>query len=226
MPGPSAALLRLERIDGHPRQFGEPAVENPPVGQFHAIGRGPGRSRADRRDNEGEEAGGGPSESDCRAVASPSPGRTRKPSTAGAAGDPASGQPRKLSLDAAHAAKQAVWAVALRPCRRLPPPDVLPAEAHEPRSASARGLAWGLAATLLLPMVLAVTLGTAGLLAAVGDERAATVCRWVAVPLGGAWVVAIAATTASCRRRHIWPRRRPAVPRLAASRRRRPGATR
>lgn len=56
-----------------------------------------------------------------------------------------------------------------------------------------RGLAWALAATLLLPMVLVVTLGTGGLLAAVGDDAAA-VCRWVAVPLGILWVVAVAAT--------------------------------
>jgi len=63
------------------------------------------------------------------------------------------------------------------------------------RDPLARGLAWGLTATLLLPVVLAVTLGTAALLAAVGDTAAATVCRWVALPLGGAWVVAIVATT-------------------------------
>lgn len=59
-----------------------------------------------------------------------------------------------------------------------------------------RGLAWGLAAIVLLPMVTIVTLGTGGLLAAVGDEAAASVCRWVAVPLGLLWAVAIAATTA------------------------------
>ncbi|MDA0254456.1 MAG: hypothetical protein O3C39_07000 [Planctomycetota bacterium] len=58
-----------------------------------------------------------------------------------------------------------------------------------------RGLAWGLTATLLIPVVLAVTLGTAALLAAVGDTAAAAVCRWVAVPVGGAWVVAVVATT-------------------------------
>lgn len=59
-----------------------------------------------------------------------------------------------------------------------------------------RGLAWGLAAIVLLPMMMVVTLGTAGLLTAVGDDSAATVCRWVAVPLGLLWAVAIAATTA------------------------------
>jgi hypothetical protein len=59
-----------------------------------------------------------------------------------------------------------------------------------------RGLAWGLAATLLLPIILAVTLGTAALLAAVGDAAAAAVCRWLAIPLGGVWIVAVIATTA------------------------------
>lgn len=59
-----------------------------------------------------------------------------------------------------------------------------------------RGLAWGLAAIVLLPMVTVVTLGTGGLLAAVGDVTAATVCRWVALPLGLLWAVAVAATAA------------------------------
>lgn len=44
-------------------------------------------------------------------------------------------------------------------------------------------------------MVMAVTLGTGALLAAVGDDLAAGVCRWVALPLGVLWVVAMAATT-------------------------------
>lgn len=59
-----------------------------------------------------------------------------------------------------------------------------------------RALAWGLAATLLLPMLLVVTLGTGGLLAAVGDDAAAAVCRWIALPMGVLWGAAIAATTA------------------------------
>jgi len=59
-----------------------------------------------------------------------------------------------------------------------------------------RGLIRGLTATLLLPLVLVVALGTGALLAAVGDEAAAAACRWIALPLGMLWVVAIAATTA------------------------------
>lgn len=59
-----------------------------------------------------------------------------------------------------------------------------------------RGLAWGLAAIVLVPMVTVVTLGTGGLLAAVGDDAAARVCRWASVPLGLIWAVAIAGTTA------------------------------
>lgn len=58
-----------------------------------------------------------------------------------------------------------------------------------------RGLVSGLAATLLLPIVLAITLGTAALLAAVGDATAATACRWVALPVAMLWVVAVVATT-------------------------------
>lgn len=58
-----------------------------------------------------------------------------------------------------------------------------------------RGLAWGVAGCLLLPMVIVVSLGTGGLLAAVGDETAAAICRWCTVPLGVLWVVSIAATT-------------------------------
>lgn len=74
-----------------------------------------------------------------------------------------------------------------------------------------RGLTWGLAATLLLPMVLVVTLGIGGLLAAVGDDAAATACRWVALPLGVLWVAAIAATTALSAASHLAPPpRRPA----------------
>ena len=69
-----------------------------------------------------------------------------------------------------------------------------------------RGLVWGLAATLLLPLVIAVTLGTAALLAAVGDLTAATVCRWVALPVAILWGVAVVATTALSAMLPIAPR--------------------
>ena len=58
-----------------------------------------------------------------------------------------------------------------------------------------RGLVWGLTATLLLPIVLTVTLGTGSLLAAVGDLPAAAVCSRVALAIGMLWIIALAATT-------------------------------
>ncbi len=72
-----------------------------------------------------------------------------------------------------------------------------------------RGLVWGLAATLLLPMVIAVMLGTAALLAAVGDDLAAAVCRWSAVPLAVIWGAALAATTALSAASQLTASRRP-----------------
>ena len=69
-----------------------------------------------------------------------------------------------------------------------------------------RGLVWSLAATLLLPLVIAVTLGTGALLAAVGDLTAATVCRWVALPVAMLWGVAVVATTALSAMLQIAPR--------------------
>lgn len=69
-----------------------------------------------------------------------------------------------------------------------------------------RGLVWGLGATLLLPLVMAITLGTAALLAAVGDVTAATACRWVALPIAMLWGVAVVATTALSAMMQIAPR--------------------
>jgi hypothetical protein len=59
-----------------------------------------------------------------------------------------------------------------------------------------RWLTSSLAALLLLPIILAVTLGTAALLAAVGDATAAAASKWVALGLGMLWVVAVVATAA------------------------------
>lgn len=58
-----------------------------------------------------------------------------------------------------------------------------------------RSLTCGLAAIVLLPILLSVTLGTASLLAAVGDAAAAAACRWTGLAVGILWVVALAATT-------------------------------
>lgn len=58
-----------------------------------------------------------------------------------------------------------------------------------------RGLAWGLAATVLLPVALAVVLGLGGLMAALGDDGGAVACQRLALVAGGLWIVSIVATT-------------------------------
>ncbi len=59
-----------------------------------------------------------------------------------------------------------------------------------------RGLLASLTALLVIPVVLAMTLGTAALLTAVGDTMAASACRWVAMALGIVWAASIVATVA------------------------------
>jgi len=56
-------------------------------------------------------------------------------------------------------------------------------------------LGWAVAGTLLLPVVLSLVLGLAGLLAGLGDASAALVCRRLALVVGVLWAVALAATT-------------------------------
>ncbi|MCE9631675.1 MAG: hypothetical protein K8S94_13290 [Planctomycetia bacterium] len=58
-----------------------------------------------------------------------------------------------------------------------------------------RCLAWGLAATLLLPITLAVVLGLGGLLDGLGDALGAAVCGRLGLVLGSIWLAAIVATT-------------------------------
>lgn len=48
-----------------------------------------------------------------------------------------------------------------------------------------------------LPIVIAVTVGVAALLAAVGDRVAARVCAFVALGAGALWVVVVVATLVS-----------------------------
>ena len=48
-----------------------------------------------------------------------------------------------------------------------------------------------------LPIVIAVTLGVAALLASVGDAAAARVCGWFALAAGVGWVVVVIATVVS-----------------------------
>jgi hypothetical protein len=54
---------------------------------------------------------------------------------------------------------------------------------------------WGVVATLLLPVVLAVVLGLGGLLHGLGDAAGGRVCLRLALGVGAAWAVAIVATT-------------------------------
>lgn len=59
-----------------------------------------------------------------------------------------------------------------------------------------RALTWGAAATLLLPIVIAVVLGLGGLLGGLGDTPGARVCAWIGLAIGAVWITAIVATTA------------------------------
>lgn len=54
---------------------------------------------------------------------------------------------------------------------------------------------WGVVATLLLPVVLAVVLGLGGLLHGLGDATGGRVCFRLALGVGATWAVAIVATT-------------------------------
>jgi membrane protein implicated in regulation of membrane protease activity len=56
-------------------------------------------------------------------------------------------------------------------------------------------LGWSVAGSLLLPVVLSLVLGLAGLLAGLGDTAAALVCQRLALAIGLCWAVAVAATT-------------------------------
>lgn len=58
-----------------------------------------------------------------------------------------------------------------------------------------RPLGWAVAGTLLLPMVLSLVLGLAGLLAGLGDTAGAVVCRRLSLIVGVLWGVALVATT-------------------------------
>lgn len=58
-----------------------------------------------------------------------------------------------------------------------------------------RGLRWGVAATVLLPIALVLVIGLGGLLAAVGDAAGARGCGRMALVLGVVWVTAVAGTT-------------------------------
>lgn len=59
-----------------------------------------------------------------------------------------------------------------------------------------RCLAWGVVATLLLPIVLVAVLGLGGLLAALGDAPGATACGRIGMGIGIVWLTAVVATTA------------------------------
>lgn len=60
-----------------------------------------------------------------------------------------------------------------------------------------RGLTWGVVATLVLPVGLAVLVGLGGLLRSLGDGPGATVCGRLALAIGAVWFAAIVVTTAA-----------------------------
>jgi hypothetical protein len=59
-----------------------------------------------------------------------------------------------------------------------------------------RSLLWGLAATVLLPIVLAVVLGLGALLAALDDSAGAAACGRMGLVVGVMWLTAVVVTTA------------------------------
>jgi hypothetical protein len=72
-----------------------------------------------------------------------------------------------------------------------------------------RSLVWGLAATLLLPIALAVILALGSLLGGLGDAAGSRVCGRIALVVGALWLTAIAATTAVNAVAALDPRHRP-----------------
>lgn len=62
------------------------------------------------------------------------------------------------------------------------------------RATVRRLLAWGIVLSLLLPVSVSVVIGLAALLSSLGDAAAATACGRMALALGVAWLVALAAT--------------------------------
>ena len=80
-------------------------------------------------------------------------------------------------------------------------------------------MAWGLAITLIVPVLLGVVTGLGGLLAALGDAGGGRVCGWVGVGLGVTWVTAVVATVVLTAAAGLVPPPRP------ARRRRRRGRT-
>jgi hypothetical protein len=84
-----------------------------------------------------------------------------------------------------------------------------------------RGLAWGLVATLLMPVMVAVVLGLGGLLAAVGDAGGALACSRLGIVLGALWITAVVATVAvNAAATHVAPPPRPPAGRPRRRRRR------
>jgi hypothetical protein len=59
-----------------------------------------------------------------------------------------------------------------------------------------RSLLWGLAATVLLPIVLAVVLGLGALLAGLDDAAGAAACGRIGLVVGVIWLTAVVVTTA------------------------------
>ena len=72
-----------------------------------------------------------------------------------------------------------------------------PMNRHPLRRSLYRGLTWGVVATLVLPVGLAVLVGLGGLLRSLGDGPGAAVCGRLALAVGAVWIAAIVATTAA-----------------------------
>lgn len=64
-----------------------------------------------------------------------------------------------------------------------------------PHDRSRRPLAWAVASTVLLPVVLSLVLGLGGLLAGLGDAAGAAVSHRLALVVGVLWAAAVVVTT-------------------------------
>jgi hypothetical protein len=64
-----------------------------------------------------------------------------------------------------------------------------------PHRRSRRPLAWAVASTLLLPVVLSLVLGLGGLLSGLGDTVGAAVCHRLALVVAVLWAAAVVVTT-------------------------------
>gem|GEM_PF-1567816 len=86
----------------------------------------------------------------------------------------------------------AAW-MATRPTPRLVSLETCTTVSRAPLH---RALVWGIGATLLLPILLAVILGLGGLLGGLGDAAGARVCLRAGMVVGVVWLTSVVATVA------------------------------